>query len=231
MAKKAALLVIGILLIDQLIKIWVKLSFDPSETKTVIDGFFQLHYVENPGMAFGTKFGESITAKLFLSIFRLVAITGIIFYLRKLIREGKMPKGFIYAVSLVLAGAAGNIIDSMFYDYAFTIDPNNSVYWLKDANGYWEISDNGAPVIRPTGFLLASVVDMFQFTLTWPQWVPFGLGGKEIFGAIWNFADASISIGVIWIIIRYRFFFKKEKKEEEIPTSEPAKEVEESLPQ
>lgn len=214
MGKKAALIVFGVLLLDQLVKIWVKTSFEPKQTQALVDGFLQLYYVENRGMAFGTTFGNGIAAKLCLSIFRIVAITAITLYLRKIIKERKMPFGFIVAISLVLAGAAGNVIDSMFYDFIFEVDVHNPWNWVEDSNGYWEITDGGKPVIRPQGFLLASVVDMFQFTVTWPSWMPEGWAGTEIFGAIWNVADFSISCGVIWILVRYRYFFKKHSEED-----------------
>ena len=126
-----------------------------------------------------------------------------------------MPFGFVVAISLVLAGAAGNVIDSMFYDYIFELDVHNPWNWVTDSNGNWEIGDDGAPVMRPQGFLLASVVDMFQFTVKWPSWMPEGYAGNEIFGAIWNVADFAISCGVIWILVRYRYFFKKHSANEE----------------
>ena len=193
----------------------------------------QLYYVENPGMAFGTTFGSGIWAKLALSIFRIVAITAITLYLRKIIKERKMPFGFVVAISLVLAGAAGNVIDSMFYDYIFELDVHNPWNWVTDANGNWMIGDNGAPVTRPQGFLLASVVDMFQFTVKWPGWMPEGWAGTEIFGAIWNVADFAISCGVIWIIVRYRYFFKKHNDEEgesneEVPDNSSSEAVDDS---
>ncbi|MCH2235327.1 MAG: signal peptidase II [Crocinitomicaceae bacterium] len=229
MAKKAALIVFGVLFLDQFVKIWIKTSFEPGETQAIVDGFIQLYYVENPGMAFGTTFGDGMWAKLALSIFRLVAITAITIYLRKIIKEGKMPMGFIIAISLVLAGAAGNLIDSMLYDYIFELDIHNRWNWVEDGAGGFLIGENGMPVTRPQGFLLASVVDMFQFTVKWPSWMPEGYAGNEIFGAIWNVADFAISTGVIWILVRYRYFFKKHSKDDEgqdgeVPSKAPTEE-------
>ena len=233
MAKKAALIVFGVLLLDQIVKIWVKTSFEPRDTQTLIDGFLQLHYVENPGMAFGTTFGNGMWAKLALSIFRLVAITAITLYLRKIIREGKMPVGFVIAISLVLAGAAGNLIDSMLYDYVFEFDATHPMNYVKDSEGYFIAGEGGVPVVRPQGFLLASVVDMFQFTVKWPSWMPEGYAGTEIFGAIWNVADFAISCGVIWILVRYRYFFKKHSNNDggentDVPDNSGSEPVEET---
>lgn len=202
-------LILGILLIDQLVKLWVKQHMHPHETIGVVDGFFQLYYVENRGMAFGTTLGAGAGPKYILSIFRLIAILVIGYYLVKNIRQGKTHKGLIVCMALIFAGATGNLIDGMFYDFFFPLDPNIAWNWAIDSNENFVMDEFGSPVMRPNGFLLGSVVDMCQFTVTWPSWMGFGLAGKEIFGAIWNVADASISTGVILIILRYKTFFKK----------------------
>jgi len=209
LTKKIILLVFAVLLIDQLVKIWIKTTMHPHQTLGVIDGFFQLYYIENRGMAFGTTLGSGAAGKYALSIFRLIAIIGIAFYLRKIIIENLSPKGLIFALGLIFAGATGNLIDGLFYDFIFDIDPNVAWNWAIDSNGNFVMDEFGSPVLRPNGFLLGSVVDMFQFTVTWPKGTPFGLGGKEIFGAIWNVADFAISVGVGLIILRYKTFFKK----------------------
>ena len=209
------ILIILILVIDQIVKVWVKTSFTPHEQRSVISGFFQLYYIENRGMAFGTTLGSGSIAKYALSIFRLVAIIGIAYYIYKLLKEKNVHRGLIYSVGLIFAGATGNLIDGMFYDYIWTLDPNIPWNWAIDENNSWIVDQTGNPVLRPHGFLLGSVVDMFQFTAKWPGWMPFGLAGKEIFAAIWNVADASITIGVAIIIIRYRGFFKKGSKKNE----------------
>lgn len=201
----------------------------------VIDGFFQLYYIENKGMAFGATLGEGAWHKYALSIFRFAAIIGIAWYIRKLILENNSPKGLIFAVALVFAGAAGNLIDSLCYDLIWDLEPLPWNYARDAADRVIYDPESGAVQLRPHGFLLGSVVDMFQFTTVWPSWMPVinlnlpsWLGGsnlidirpgKEIFGAIWNLADLSISVGVGLIIVRYRKFFRK-RSTNPIPDSE-----------
>lgn len=211
MGKKAVIIILLVLVIDQIVKILVKtkMGFYHNQTIPVIDGFFQLYYIENKGMAFGTTLGSGVFAKYALSIFRLLAIFGIGYYIRKLLKQPGTKFGMILAISLIFAGAAGNLIDSMIYDFIWDLDPNIPWNWAEGSDGNWILDETGNPVLRPRGFLLASVVDMFQFTLTWPSWMPWGLGGEQIFGAIWNVADAAITFGVMIIIFGYRKFFKK----------------------
>jgi len=206
---KMLLLILGILLVDQLVKIWVKQNMYPHETLGIVDGFLQLYYIENRGMAFGTTLGAGALPKYILSGFRLIAIIAIGYYLVKNIRDRKSHKGLIFCMALIFAGATGNLIDGMFYDFIFDLDPNVAWNWAIDGDGNFVLDEFGSPVMRPNGFMLGSVVDMFQFTLTWPSWMGQSFAGKEIFGAIWNVADFSISTGVILIILRYKTFFKK----------------------
>lgn len=213
---RIVLFITAILFLDQVVKIWIKTNLYPHETIGVIDGFFQLYYIENRGMAFGTTLGAGAGAKYALSIFRLIAIIGIGYYLYKHLRTPQTHKGLIFAMALIFAGATGNLIDGMFYDFIFPLDPNVAWNWAIDGNENFVIDEFGHPEMRPNGFLLGSVVDMFQFTLKWPSWMPFNLAGKEIFGAIWNVADAAISTGVGLIIVRYRTYFKKENKGENV---------------
>lgn len=226
MGKKVILVILGVLLIDQLVKIYIKTQFGPHEQVPIIDGFFQFYYIENRGMAFGTTLGAGIWAKYALSIFRLLAIVGIGYYIRKLLKEQDTSLGMVISVGLIFAGAAGNLIDGMFYDFIWELDPNISWNWELDSNNSWVVGADGNPELRPHGFLLGSVVDMFQFTLTWPSWMPFDLAGKEIFGAIWNVADGAITLGVAIIIIKYRTFFKKAKPQEELATAAEARTAE-----
>jgi len=217
LGKKVILLIFAVLLIDQLVKVWVKMNMQPHEGIGIIDGFFQLYYIENRGMAFGTTLGSGAMGKYALSLFRLGAIIAIGFYIRKTILDGKSAKGLIIALGLIFAGATGNLIDGMFYDYIFPLDPNIAWNYALDGNDNFIFDELGHPVLRPNGFLLGSVVDMFQFTTTWPDWMPFGLKGGMVFGAIWNVADFSISVGVGLIILRYKTFFKKQPDEETKP--------------
>lgn len=229
---KKNLLIVGlivflILALDQILKIWVKSTFViadgpmpfTKEPVNLIGSWFKLNYVENQGMAFGTTFGASIWAKLALSIFRIVAICGIAWYWLKQARLN-MKREFLIALGLIFAGAMGNLIDSMFYDFVFS----DSYYPCMDWNqlpGSGIKSDCGIfgqMETRHTGFLLGNVVDMFQFDMTWPSWVPW-LGGGQVFPPIWNTADASITIGVLMILIRQRKYFPKKKKNEIIEES------------
>ena len=209
MSKKSIIalsLIIGILIIDQLTKIWVKTTFELNEPLNVFGDWFRLLYIENQGMAFGTTFGSGWWAKLALSLFRLVAIGGLTYYLILQLKNKIVRTEYIIAVSLVLAGATGNLIDSAFYDYIFEFDPNSPFNWVLNSDGEY--------VLRKQGFLFANVVDMFQFNARWPEWVPW-LGGEDVFGAIWNVADAAITCGVIMVVIRQRTYFPSTKKEEE----------------
>lgn len=200
-----------ILLLDQLIKVYIKTHFSPGEEVPVLGNWFVLEYIENQGMAFGTTFGNKMWHKLALSIFRIVAIIGICYYWYKQAKEG-VRREFLIAIGLILAGAMGNLIDSMFYDFVFPYDPCMGFNHLEGSGIVSDCGFFGQIETRHTGFLLGNVVDMFKFQAFWPQWVP-GLGGKEVFPAIWNLADAAISTGVIMIFIRQRAYFPKDKKD------------------
>ena len=197
----------------------------PSDGEIVlIENFFQLTYIENKGMAFGTTLGSGVAAKYALSIFRLFAIFGIGYYIRKMIQQGA-SMAMIVSIALIFAGATGNLIDSMLYDYIWDLNPHISWNWAEGPDGNWVLDENGSPVMRETGFLLASVVDMFQFTASWPSWMPFGLGGEPIFAAIWNVADVSITTGVGLIIVRYKKFFQKPVAAQVVETEEGASQI------
>ncbi|MBP6272640.1 MAG: signal peptidase II, partial [Fluviicola sp.] len=120
-----SILVACVLLLDQGIKIWIKTSFMPDESKAVFGEWFRLYYIENQGMAFGTTFGASSWAKLGLSVFRVVAIVGIGIYFFRLLKKGVRTE-LLIAIGLIFAGATGNLIDSMFYDFVFPYDPCNA---------------------------------------------------------------------------------------------------------
>lgn len=179
-----------VLLIDQLSKIWVKTHMGLYDTIPVTD-WFRIYFVENNGMAFGIEAGE----KLFLSLFRVIAVVLIIFYIRRLIKDN-YKTGFIVCVTLVLAGAAGNIIDSLFYGVIFEASyPGHIASLVPWGEGY-------------SSLLHGKVVDMLYFPLfsgTWPDWVPM-VGGQEFlfFRFIFNIADSAITVGVILILLFYR---------------------------
>ncbi len=203
-------LVVLILVLDQWLKIYIKSNFYYGEVRPIFGDWFVLEYVENPGMAFGTKFGAKAWHKLALSLFRLGAIIGIVYYLIKQIKLGAKLE-FLIALGLVLAGAFGNLIDSMMYDTIFTFNGCEQCNWL-EGSGHYVDCDFGKIETRHTGFFLANVVDMFHFDATWPSWLPL-IGGAKVFPAIWNLADASISIGIMMILFRQRSYFPKTKKD------------------
>ena len=188
--RMAILLVFAILLIDQLIKIWVKTSMSLHESIRVTDWFY-ISFIENNGMAWGMQIGS----KLVLSLFRVIAI-GFLSYYIWLQACKKARWGYLVCLAMVLAGAAGNLIDCMFYGLGFDAStPHHISEWVGLGNGY-------AP------FLMGKVVDMFYFPIihtTWPDWMPFW-GGEEFifFSPVFNFADASISVGVVALLLFYR---------------------------
>ncbi len=199
-----------ILILDQFIKVYIKTHFEVSESVPVLGNWFKLQYIENPGMAFGTTFGSGIWAKLALSIFRIVAIILISVYWLRQARKGARIE-FLIAIGLILAGATGNLIDSMFYDFIFPFDPCMEYNQLQGSGVFANCRYWGEVEVRHTGFLLGNVVDMFKFEAFWPQWMPW-IGGEEVFPAIWNTADASITVGVIMVFLRQRAYFPRKSK-------------------
>lgn len=191
-------IVIAILAADQFLKFWVKTTMIPGTPGeiSVIGDWFKLHFTENEGMAFGLQL-PGTWGKLVLTVFRLVAVTGIIYYLR-LQAKLQATTSTIVLLALILGGALGNIIDSVFYGQWFTDGGFGLSEWSKDGNGY-------APYFH------GKVVDMFYFPIihgTYPSWFPFK-GGESFtfFSAIFNIADAAISVGLISILIFKRSLF------------------------
>ena len=186
----ATLIVVAILLIDQAIKIWVKTSMCLHESIQVTDWFY-ITFIENMGMAFGMQLGS----KIVLSLFRVVAIAALTYYIWLEVRR-KARTGYIVCLAMVLAGAIGNLIDCLFYGLIFNeSSPYYVSYFVPFGTGY-------APL------LMGKVVDMFYFPLIeteWPLWMPF-VGGEHFvfFSPVFNFADASISVSVVWLILFYR---------------------------
>jgi signal peptidase II len=192
--------IFSVLFIDQFIKIYIKLNYPLGEVCRVFGDWFILHFTENPGMAFGLEFGGSY-GKLILSVFRILASIGGIWYVTSIVKKGE-HWGFILSVSLILAGAIGNILDSAFYGLLFSeSDEFNISQLLPPEGGY-------------AGFLHGRVVDMFYFPLYeghFPDWLPIW-GGEDFqfFRPIFNFADASISVGVGIILVFQKKFIKQE---------------------
>jgi signal peptidase II len=202
-SKHLVFIILAIIFADQALKFYIKLHYSAGEHHNVLGAWFQLHFVENEGMAWGWKFGGGI-GKIILTLFRLVAVIWGTFLLKDFIAK-KYHKGFIICAGLIYAGALGNLIDSMFYGLIFeNSDPfiNNVAKLFPKGGGY-------------NSFLHGKVVDMLYFPLietTMPSWVPI-LGGKPFtfFDPVFNLADASISVGVITILIFQNTFFKKEE--------------------
>ena len=182
----AIAVILLILLIDQVIKIWVKTNFVIGHEVPVISNFFSISFIENEGMAMGIK----VFAKLFLTIFRIVASIAIAYYIYLLIRN-EFKLSYIILVSMIFAGAVGNIIDSVFYGVIFSESTFMNVATLFPPEGGYG------------SWLHGKVVDMFQFTSTWSPGIPW-IGGEKIFPYIFNFADASISVGIVVLLLFFR---------------------------
>lgn len=187
----AALIVAAVLVIDQVIKIAVKTNMFLHEHIRITDWFY-IYFTENNGMAFGLE----IFAKIFLTLFRIAAVILITWYLARIVRQSeKVKNGYIVCLSLILAGAVGNIIDCVFYGEVFSASTHTQIAsWVPVGQGYAD-------------WLHGKVVDMFYFPIIdtyWPDWMPF-VGGEHFifFSPIFNFADASISCGIIALLLFY----------------------------
>lgn len=196
---KSIVLALLVVLIDQLVKVWIKTHFALGQEIHVFDWFI-VHFTENNGMAFGWELG-GIWGKLALSLFRIFAVSLLVYYLVRLGREGA-PLGFMLSIGLIMAGAVGNIIDSAFYGVLF----GESTYFgpasfLPAEGGY-------AP------FLQGKVVDMLYFPLVqghFPDWLPLWGGDAFLFfRPVFNIADSAISIGVALILVFYRGFLREQ---------------------
>lgn len=188
--RMAILIIIAILLVDQVLKIWVKTHMTLHETITITD-WFKICFIENNGMAYGMEIGSKVA----LSLFRIVAISFIGYYLYLQVRQHART-GYVVCLAMIMAGAIGNIIDCMFYGLIFNVSSvDYTSYFVPFGSGY-------------ASFLTGKVVDMFYFPLivsTWPQWMPM-VGGEDFvfFSPVFNVADASISVGVVWLLLFYR---------------------------
>lgn len=196
---KSIFIILIILVVDQSLKFWIKTHLSLGDEIVIFKNWFILHFVENNGMAFGFEFAGEY-GKMFLSIFRILAVLAIGWYLFKLAKQKEIPFGFIVSISLIFAGAIGNIIDSLFYGLIFNHSYGQVAALFPDGGGY-------------AGFLHGKVVDMLYFPLiegTYPKWIPF-LGGEELlfFRPVFNIADSSITVGIFSILLFYRKYFNK----------------------
>lgn len=197
--KKPIILIVLILIADQVVKFWIKTNMTLGEEINVLGNWFIIHFTENEGMAFGMRFGGD-SGKLILSIFRIVAIIAIGWYLVKITKR-KESKGLILSMSLIFAGALGNIIDSAFYGMIFSESKFHDVALLFPPEGGY------------SSFLHGKVVDMLYFPVIkgfYPSWFPFWAGEDFIFfRPVFNIADSAITTGVLILIIFQKRFFKK----------------------
>ena len=211
--RHVAFFILLVVFADQALKLWVKTHYHLNESHKVLGSGFQLYFVENPGMAYGWKFGGN-WGKLALTVFRMAAVIFGTWYLGRIIKQ-KYHRGFIVCAALVYAGALGNLIDSSFYglifDRGMIFDPAVNEY--SGYNGLANFTRHGY-----ASFLHGNVVDMLYFPVIkgqFPSWFPFWSGQDfEFFRPIFNLADASISTGVISILLFQKRFFKQRNANE-----------------
>jgi signal peptidase II len=188
-----------VLILDQCLKFWIKLNYSYNESKKIFDWFY-IYFIENEGMAFGMTWGGE-SGKLMLSLFRLLAVILIGIYIVRIVNRNAHP-GFVTSMALIFAGATGNIIDSVFYGRIFSASTNEATAVLFPPGGGY------------AALLHGRVVDMLYFPLFegfLPSWVPVWGGQYFIFfRPIFNIADASITCGVLLIILFQKRFFREE---------------------
>ncbi len=202
--KKSHILIIfgvALLLIDQISKIWIKTNMQIGDSIPVFGSWFQILFIENKGMAFGMQFGGDI-GKILLTTFRMVLLTAIIVYIRRLVFK-QTPMLVLMGLTLVAVGALGNIVDSVFYGILFGESTMSSVAtFLPEGGGY-------APLF------MGKVVDMLYFPIidtVLPEWVPFKGGERFVFfSPIFNIADSCISIGAVLLAFRWKALFPEDK--------------------
>ena len=219
--RRLAIMSVVILVADQMLKIWVKTHMYLGQDINLIGDWCMLHFVENVGFAFGTTFGDGAEGKLALSLFRILASVGLLWYMVVVLKKGvqqttidkeartktveyqKPGTGLLVSLTLIIVGAFGNLVDSCFYGLIFS-ESNLSIATLFPPEGGY------APLLQ------GKVVDMFYFPLfesDWPQWVPL-VGGEHFlfFSAIFNIADAAITVGAFWLIIYFIIQERKRRK-------------------
>ena len=194
LSKGKKLLILGAVLIilDQVVKILVKTNMSIGEHFSVIGNWFQILFIENEGMAFGMKFGGAL-GKYLLTFFRICLFGALAWWISRLLKRESVPTGVLVGLTLIAAGALGNIIDCLFYGLIF--EPHMP-------------------------FMQGRVVDMLYFPLidtTWPQWLPW-IGGKPFtfFDPVFNIADSCVTVGAFYLILfQWKFFSSDEKKEKQ----------------
>jgi signal peptidase II len=208
-------IIVLIIIIDQALKIWIKTSYPFGPVMNVMGlPWFRLYFIENKGMAWGWEIGGG-WGKMLLTLFRLAAVIFGTWYLGRIVKH-QYSKGFIVCAALIYAGALGNLIDSMFYGLIFEQSEYYHVAKIFPSHGY-------------AGFLHGKVVDMLYFPIIrshFPSWFPF-VGGQdfEFFSPIFNIADASISTGVITLLVFQKRFFRKHHHHEQPTPIETSSEV------
>ena len=196
--KKSILLIFLVLLVDQAVKVYVKLHFVLGDHVNVLS-WFQIYFIENNGMAFGME----LIGKLFLTLFRMIAVGALAYYISILIKK-KVRSGYILTISLVLAGAAGNIIDSVFYGLLFSESNGSVATFLPDGGGY-------------ASLFYGKVVDMLYFPIIQNK-----LGETLFFSPVFNIADSAISVAVVIILIFYRKELNESLETKKDNNAEPA---------
>jgi signal peptidase II len=200
--RHALLIVFIIIIVDQISKFYIKTHFYYGEEVNVIGNWFKLHFIENEGMAFGMKLSDASIGKLALTLFRLVAVVFGFSFLKKIVDRG-YSRGAVICGSLVLAGALGNLIDSIFYGMIFTESSFHIAQLVPFGQGYGNLFHG-------------RVVDMLYFPIVetrLPNWIPF-MGGKDFvfFEPVFNVADAAISVGVLTLVLfQKRLVYKREE--------------------
>jgi len=203
---KVSLIIFLILLVDQALKIWIKTHMCMHESIQVTDWFY-LYFTENNGMAFGIELFD----KLFLTLFRIAAVVALFWYLYRICPKKTTRLGYCVCISLIIAGALGNIIDCLFYGLIFNDSIGQVAVLFPEGGGY-------------SSFLYGKVVDMFYFPLidtNYPNWMPF-VGGDHFifFRPVFNLADSAISVGIVLLLLFYhRDLSEVSTAKEEIGTS------------
>lgn len=199
--RHALIIIFLVIIVDQIFKIYIKTNFYYGEEVNILGEWFKLHFIENEGMAFGMKLNEAATGKLILTLFRLVAVVFGFFLLKSLIKKN-YSNGIIICGSLILAGALGNLIDSIFYGMIFSESSFHIASFVPFGEGYGKLFHG-------------RVVDMLYFPLidtTLPTWVPIWGGNNfSFFDPVFNIADAAISTGVITLIVFQKKFMQKKE--------------------